>query len=82
MGRDRTFEKKNEVWREGSSFKNSRSQNVLSCRTRIITKKILVYWYIGMASMAKNKVYHTCRHGAGCSFFYTRDSKPKVYILP
>lgn len=39
MGRDRTFEKKNEVWR-GSSFKNSRSQNVLSCR---IYKKILVW---------------------------------------
>ena len=41
MGRDRTFEKKNEVCRrEGSSFKNSRSQNVLSCR---IYKKILVW---------------------------------------
>ena len=53
MGRDRTFEKKNEVWREGSSFKNSRSQNVLSCRNCRITKKILVC----MASMAKNKVY-------------------------
>ena len=56
MGRDRTFEKKNEVCRrEGSSFKNSRSQNVLSCRNcrTSITKKILV-WH----PRAKNKVYH------------------------
>jgi hypothetical protein len=40
VGRDRTFEKKRSCMREGSSFKNSRSQNVLSCR---IYKKILVW---------------------------------------
>jgi hypothetical protein len=43
VGRDRTFEKKNEVCRrEGSSFKNSRSQNVLKLSCRIY-KKILVW---------------------------------------
>lgn len=40
MGRDRTFEKKRSMYERGEQFKNSRSQNVLSCR---IYKKILVW---------------------------------------
>ena len=84
MGRDRTFEKKNEVCRrEGSSFKNSRSQNVLSCR---IYKKILVWhqWqkikYIiySLSSKISTSMHADTVLGA---LFYTRDSKPKVYIL-
>ena len=51
MGRDRTFEKKNEVcMREGSSLE-----------TVVHTKRFVVSYLqknIGMASMAKNKVYH------------------------